>query len=511
MERLLVAGVKVNIAANLFGSGWQALIGLLFVPFYIKFMGVEAYGLVGIFIMIQTLAVVLDLGLSNAVNREIARHSVLPGKDQAQEIRHLVRSLETIYWGIALLIGLMIVLISPYVAAYWIKAQNLPRETVQQAVFLMGLIMALHWPASLYVNGLYGLQRHVLLNAANVLLATFRGIGAIVILWLISPTIQAFFIWQVLVSGTFTLILARLLWQNLPQAEGKPVFQLRLVRSIGRFAAGVASITVLGVILTQLDKVILSKMLPLETFGYYTLASLIATSLIRIAWPVYTGLYPRFTQLVSLADHAGLKEIYHKSCQLMSVLILPVAVVVSLFAYELVFLWTQDAGVAQKTHILVALLVCGTALNSLLLVPHALQLAFGWTRLQFFKNVLSVAVLVPAIVYLTRLYGALGAAAVWVAVNAGAVFLEPPMMHARLLRGEISKWYAQDVFVPFLVAFLVAGAGKIFMPEGMSKWMLFIYLLVISCATLAATAWATPTTRDWLLYQALRVSKWWRK
>ena len=50
-----------------------------------------------------------------------------------------------------------------------------------------------------------------------------------------------------------------------------------------------SGIAVLAVILTQMDKVILSRMLPLEMFGYYALASTVATSLAAFSRRFFTA------------------------------------------------------------------------------------------------------------------------------------------------------------------------------------------------------------------------------
>ena len=53
--------IRKNVIANLAGSGWTALVGVAFTPSYIKFLGIEAYGLVGFCIMLQTTLLVMDL------------------------------------------------------------------------------------------------------------------------------------------------------------------------------------------------------------------------------------------------------------------------------------------------------------------------------------------------------------------------------------------------------------------------------------------------------------------
>jgi hypothetical protein len=49
--------------------------------------------------------------------------------------------------------------------------------------------------------GLMGLQRQVLLNAINMVANTLRGIGAVLLLWLVSLTIQAYFLWQIVAAN----------------------------------------------------------------------------------------------------------------------------------------------------------------------------------------------------------------------------------------------------------------------------------------------------------------------
>ncbi|OAD21865.1 polysaccharide biosynthesis protein, partial [Candidatus Thiomargarita nelsonii] len=165
--------VKLNIIANFTGKAWTALMSLAFIPLYIKFLGIEAYGLIGFFATLQALFGLLDLGLSSTLNRELARYSAQQG--QEQKMRDLVRTLETIYWGMAILISVTVISIAPFIAEYWIKAENLSVETVQQSVVLLSIAIAFQWPLSFYSGGLMGLQRQALYNVLNSGLATLRG------------------------------------------------------------------------------------------------------------------------------------------------------------------------------------------------------------------------------------------------------------------------------------------------------------------------------------------------
>jgi O-antigen/teichoic acid export membrane protein len=501
--------LKKNIAANFGGGVWTGLMNLVFVPLYIHFLGIEAYGLIGIFATLLGMFALLDMGLSSTLNREMARLAVQTGK--AREMRDLVRTLEIPYWLAGLLICVSVIGLSPFIAYHWVKAEHLTPQTVQTAIMIMGLAVAFQWPMSFYSGGLMGLQRQVLLNVINAVMATFRGLGAVLILWLVSPTVLAFFLWQIVVSVAQTGLTVFFLWRSLPHIPEAPRFRLELLRNIWRFAAGMTGIVVTSIILTQTDKIILSRMLSLKVFGYYTLAGVVAMSLCRFVAPIFSATYPRLTNLVALGDKDGIVSLYHKSAQLMSVLILPAALVVALFSKELLLLWTRSPETVAHTYMLVSILVMGTAIWGLINIPYALQLAYGWTRLNFYVNVVSVLLLVPLIIVLTKWYGAVGAASVWVVLNIGYIIFSVQIMHRRLLPTEKWRWYVEDVGRPLLAALGVAAIGRCIVDPDWPPFLIVASLAVVSCGSLLACIFACnqldAVTRVRAFWDAFQMAK----
>ncbi|HXQ32945.1 MAG TPA: oligosaccharide flippase family protein, partial [Anaerolineales bacterium] len=118
--------IKRNLIANIVGKGWAALMGIAFIPLYIKFMGIESYGLVGFYTTLQGVFALLDFGLTTTLNRELARYSAF--SEKSQDMRDLVRTLETVYWGLALTIGAVVLILSPFIARGWIRAEALSVE-----------------------------------------------------------------------------------------------------------------------------------------------------------------------------------------------------------------------------------------------------------------------------------------------------------------------------------------------------------------------------------------------
>lgn len=485
-----------NVAANFIGTFWTALMGPALVSVYIRLMGIEAYGLVGILTTLQTIFALLDLGLSAATNRELARFSARP--ERAKDARDLIRTAELIYWSLAALIGVGVIALAPFLSRHWIHPQQITAGTVQQAFLMMGLILACQFPFALYSGGLNGMQRQVLLNVILVTVATLRGGGSVLLLWLVSPTVQVFFAWQLIVTVLQTGITALLLWRNLPRSSRRPQFRSALLRTTGRFAAGMLGISFFSLLLTQTDKIVLSRLLTLEKFGYYSLATVVASSVYLFVAPIFAAVFPRFSQLVAAGAEADLRALYHSSAQLLSTFLLPTALTLALFAPEILTIWLRDPTVVQNVHLLVSLLVIGTALNGLMNVPYALQLAAGWTRLPLYQNIVAVIILLPCLFWATARYGAIGAAWVWIAVNAGYILIGVQVMHTRLLPGEKLRWYLYDVGVPLTGALGVAVSARWLFPTTGSLLTVAGLLAVVSFFGLLVTAMLTPVVRTWL-------------
>lgn len=493
-----VVSVKKNIIANFAGSAWSALMGLVFIPLYIHYLGMEAYGLIGVFALLQAWLVLLDVGLTPTLNREMARFEA--GTHTPQSIRDLVRSVEVVYVLIAAAIAIGVMLAAPWLATDWLQAEKLSTATVVNALTITGVVIALRWLAGLYRSAINGLQRQVWLNGCTAIFSTLRGLGVVAILAWVSPTIQTFFVYQGVLAALEALVLAVQMRRLLPTPPEPASFHWQALHQVWRFAAGMTTITVLAILLTQVDKLLLSKLLRLTDFGYYTLASTVAGALYMLIAPIGNATYPRLTELVARGETTTLVETYHKFSQLLTVMVVPAALVLSMFSEHVLLQWTRNVATTESVAPLVSLLVIGTMFNGLMYTPHILQLAYGWTRLAVMVNTVSVLVLVPAIYIGVSAYGATAAAVIWVILNAGYIALVLPLMHRRLLTAEMWRWYGQDVFIPASAALATVGFVRILAPSPVldRPFESIVAVGAAAVTALAAATLATPLGRSQL-------------
>lgn len=442
--------LRQNIIANYLGQAWVAAMGLAFIPLYIRYLGIESFGLMGLFALIQAWMTLLDMGMTPTIGREMARFSA--GEHSPQAIRNLLRSLELLASCLAVLIVIAVWGASDWLASDWLKPTTLSIATVSQAIVLMGLVVGLRFVEGLYRSALFGLQRQVWYNAVNAGLATLRGLGALAVLALVSPTIGAFFAWQVLISVLTLAVLALGVHRSLPQAPLPAAASVATLQPVWRFAGGMTGITFLAVLLTQVDKLLLSKMLSLEQFGYYAFAAMVAGVLYMLVAPITTALFPRLVEWVSRKDEGALAQAYHHGAQLVTLATVPLALVLGLHGEGVLYAWSADAALAGYAGPILSALAIGTLLNCLMYVPYQAQLAHGWTGLTLKINIVAVVVLVPALFWVVPRHGALGAAWVWIVLNAGYLLVAIGLMHRRILPAEKWRWYGQDIIAPTLAA-----------------------------------------------------------
>jgi O-antigen/teichoic acid export membrane protein len=99
-----VATIRGNILANILGGVWAAILSLLIIPFQVKILGMEAFGLVGLITTLQVIFGVLDLGLSATITFTVATDA----SDHHEDSRKLIQTASTLYWSVALVLGFVL-------------------------------------------------------------------------------------------------------------------------------------------------------------------------------------------------------------------------------------------------------------------------------------------------------------------------------------------------------------------------------------------------------------------
>ncbi|MEJ0100724.1 MAG: oligosaccharide flippase family protein [Pseudomonadota bacterium] len=494
-----------NLASNFLASIWLAIVQFACVPIYVHLLGVEAYGLVGLHVMLTAVLQALDLGLSPTMNREMAMLSVR--ETLASKTRNFSLTMEIGYWALGLLLGTLVILFSHAVATKWIETDAVTVAAARGAVMMMGVIIALQWPLSFYQSGLRGLQRQVRLNVVRIVGVTVSNGGAVVALVWFSRSIEMYFAWQIFAMVAQVVLMRVVFWRSLPSFPEPAKFDISAVRDALVFTRGMMGVAICGVILGQMDKLVVSSRVSLQEFGYYTLASTAASGLIVFTSPLFSAVFPRLSAFVASGDEAAIRQTYHSGTQLLACLIVPAALILVFFPADVILAWTQNAEAAAKGAQILRLLAIGTAINGMMHLPYGLQLAYGWTSIAFRLALANLLVFFPLVLTSVSLLGAIGAAASWAVLNAGYLLLGVPLTHRRVLKGSALPWMLKDVGAPVLAATVVVSFAKWAWPQpsqGAGMLVIALFLIAVAGTACAAAALVSPLVRT----QALGAGRW---
>jgi len=498
--------LKKNIIANFIGNFWGSALAIIMVPYYVRLLGVESYALIAFNSTLLTLLMLLDVGLSPTLGRQVT--CFCAGEGQRNDLIGLLNSLEMMFMGMSLLLVTSIWLLSDIISRHWFQANQLSVETVAFCLIWMGSMAGFRWLSTLYRGGIVGLEKQVWLNITNSLIFTLRfaGVVPVIMIW---PRIEVFFVYQTVTVFLECGLLRRYLRRELKANQAvAPRFSWGILKRHAAFSGSLAFTSLIWVLITQSDKLVLSKIIPLREYGYFGLAVLIAGGINVLSAPLHQAFAPRFTALAAQKDDRSLFELYHIAMQLVGVIAVPIGLVMAIWPESVLFAWTGDRQLAASVAPILTWYALGNVCLALITPCFYLQYAYGKLHLHVIGNVIFGVLLVPSIILVAMRYGALGAAHVWFVGNLLFLLVWVPIVHSRLAPGENRRWYIEDIIFPATAALLVGLVGNLFVTGNLTSRgsALFICVLVwaISAAftSLASTRLIKRLPRMFAWYKA---------
>jgi O-antigen/teichoic acid export membrane protein len=431
---------------------WVTALAILVVPAYIRYLGVEAYGVIGFFAAMQSALLVFDFGLSTTVTKKLAQTQQTT--QGIREARNLLRSTEWVFIGVACFVLLMLSLFSRTISAHWALSKAGNSVNMQWVVCLAAAALAAQWPSTLYTSALNGLHRIKVLSLALSVAAFLRVGASVYVAWLTSD-LTYFFLTQCMGALVQTVLLRHLAWKYLNDKGHKPEFMKQSLSGSAKFTGDIAIIGVISIVLTQGDKLVLSQSLNLADFGAYTLAATAAAGLYVLAHPFYSAVFPYFSRLVLRADQGAIDVAYRRISELIACGLVPLAAVLIVMPYQVLWVWTGNPELSRHAASALRLLSAGTVINGMLLIPYAYQISVAVTRLSLWMNVAAVVFFLPLLWFLSMQYGLVGGAMAWLTMNLALLLVWPALMHRHLLKGQAIWWYCIAVTLPIVCAIML--------------------------------------------------------
>lgn len=445
-----------NITYNFVGQGAVLVLGFIAVRYVFRQLGEDALGIV---YFTQTMSIVLcsvlELGICATTVREVSSHSA----DEPEYVHSLIRTASLLYWGLYILLAVGVYWGAPLLAENWISLNTLPVATATRMLQILGVSALVALPRSLYMSLLRGLQRMEFNNAIEAGTMSLQQLGTILILILGGDLFQVVY-WlalsYVLGLAVYLVVCARFF--SLQALV--PGFSKGAVRRNFGFSRHMMAISILALVHTQADKIIVSKLLPIGTFGAYGIASVAVSRATLLTRAIFEAAFPSFSSLYRSNDRSALLSQYRKLQDLLCFAAVPLFAAVP-FAAEPLFSYLLNAEAARMLLLPSTFLAIGYYMNGALTVPYAVSLAVGKPEIAARQNFWALFGVLPVTFLLIYYFGLAGAGFSWVFYHLFIYAYGVPRICSECLGIGVAEWCGHLLRVLGLVALTYGAAWTI--------------------------------------------------
>jgi len=380
------------------------LAGFLTVPYIVRGLGANAYGILSIAWMVLGYFSIFDLGLSRATVKFVAES--LKSEDTTR-VPELVWTSLTMLIAFGTAGGLAVAAAVPFVVTRFL---TLPPAFVSEAELSL-LVLSLSMPIMLGNDALRGVleatQRFDLVNLVKA--------PASVCFYLLAAVAIPF---HIRVSGIVALLaLVRLTsacaylalcLKVLPGLRLHVSVSLKALRPLASYGGWVMVSNVTGPILSSIERLLIGSVLSVAMLTYYSVPLDLVGKLLIFPASIAPALFPYFSQRGS-KRRSEVSEVSSQALKYMFVTMSPLVVLFVCFARDILTLWMGPEFAAHSTTVL-QLTAITILINAFGYVPYSSVQALGRPDLKAKLDLLMVFVYAASAWWLMHLLGLTGAA-----------------------------------------------------------------------------------------------------
>lgn len=376
-------------------------------PFVIRLLGSEAYGVLILVGVISTYFGFADFGMGMASTRFGAEAY---GEKNPEKEGLVVRTSAVIAFTSSLVVAIPL-----FVFSYWITGDllKIPEHLHQQASVALKITSI-----AFLCTMLSGVFNTPMLSRLRMDLQVIIRDGARVLMTLITPvalylggdivdaiivaSVTAFIILaaNIMVSGRLMPQLYRF---TISKELAKPL--LKFGRNYVFYGIGL-------ILLNNLEKLLLARLVEVKSVGYYSIASTFANMTTMFSMAMVQTLIPAFSQLMSPEKRAELNKLFSRTLRLSLIGLLPSIMLMLVVAQPFFTVWAgKEYG--ENSVYPCYILLAGIFFSILVYIPNCILLSSG--RSEVFARFYLIEIVPYAILtyFLISYWGIIGAALAW--------------------------------------------------------------------------------------------------
>ena len=396
-----------NMLLNLIGQGLPLLVGVVSVPFIIRGLGTDRFGLLSLAWVVLGYFAIFDLGLGRATTKFVAEAL---GKGEEKEIPRIAWTSVTVQALFGLLGSMVLIALTPLLVG---RILNVPPELIGEAK-VMFYILTPSVPIILISSSFQGIleafQRFDLVNAVKIPSSTLTFLLPLFGLYF-GFRLPGIVMLTLLARIGALLVYMMLDFRIMPQLR-KYSGSLSLFPHLFSFGGWVTVTNIVGPILVYLDRFLIASLLSMASVAYYSAPYGMVTRLSIISTSLSVTLFPAFSSLEGAENKEKIGTIFARSVKYILLTLGPVVLIVMLFARDILGLWLGTEFLLEST-IVLQVLALGVLINSLAHTPFALLQGVGRPDIPAKFHLFELLIYIGIAWLLVSKWGINGAAMAW--------------------------------------------------------------------------------------------------
>lgn len=455
-----ISVIKRNIIANYIGQFFVASVGIFTLPLFLNIFGRDSYGLIGVYSMLQAWIQLFDSGLSATISRESSRFK--NGLIPTSIFKKVVGLVVVVFFIMAILFFVLTSFFSGSMISQWSVDTQFEHEYIKEIFLFIILSVSVRWLMNPFKSVLIGIEKQITVNCISVFFTANRFIFVILYCYFYGFTIYNFFVYQLLSSvfEVFSYIFFSIKSVFYIAQKNESLKEDYNIKQPFVFAMSAGFAYAVWIFISQFDKLVLTKTLPLSDYASFSIAITLAAGITMLMPPMAQAILPAMTKYNSNGSKDIAEKLYFNAARYMGCITIPITVILLFFSKEILYLWTHNHDVATDARYIMMLYSIGNCLLAISTFQYYLQYSFGDLTLHYKGNLTLLVFFLPCTLFFGIKYGGIGTGVVWVLQNLFYLIVWGGLVHKKFKYNHL-HWIVNAIIPSCLLSMAVGVIAKI--------------------------------------------------
>jgi len=419
-----------NAAWNLLTQCLPMAVALATMPWLIRGLGTDRFGVMTLSWMVLGYFSLFDLGLGRALTKMVAERL---GRGRGDEVPALVWTSMALMTALGLAGTALVTAVTPWLVDDALRLGGALRGESKGAFYLMGVAL----PFVVGTAGLRGAmeahQRFGAINVVRTVTSLYILLAPLAVLWFttdLAVVVGVVCLGRIACWGAHVFICLR----DIPGLRSGVALRADLVRPLLGYGGWMTAVNVINPLMVQMDRFLIGAMVSAAAVAYYTTPQELVTRAWFLSSAVLGVMFPAFATSY-VTDRRRTGALFGRCLSQVGLILFPICAVAVGLSGEILTAWL-GADFAEEGARVLQWLALGVFLNGLAQVPSAMIQGIGRPDLTFKVHLAELPPYLLAAWLLIRGRGIEGAAVAWTARTALDLLLYAGVARAVLPEGR---------------------------------------------------------------------------